>query len=105
MVPHLPAVAGEEAPAVVMVEGGLVMDGGEDCVVAVVGLAGIGAKEQAPVTGQTTPCGPPFVALELREPLTVTSRLTIAEESAWRQRVQRKKTVIRSMLWKASELT
>lgn len=84
------------------------MDGGEDCVVAVVavvGLAGIGAKEQAPVTGQTTPCGPPFVALELKEPMTVTSRLTIAEEPTWRQRVQRKKIVIRSMLWRSSELT
>ena len=101
MVPHLPAVAVEEAPAVVMVEGWVVMDGGEDCVVAV----GIGAKEQAPVTGQTTPCGPPFVALELKEPLEVTSRLTIAEESAWRQRAQRKKIVIRSMLWRSSELT
>ena len=85
VVPHLPAVAVEEAPAVVM--------------------AGIAAKEQAPVTGQTTPCGPPFVAFELKEALTVTSRLTIAEEWAWRQRVQRKKIVMRSMLWRSSELT
>lgn len=80
------------------------MDGGEDCVVAVVGLAGIGAKEQAPVTGQTTPCGPLFVVFELKEPVTVTSRLNIAEEPTWRQRVQRKKIVIRSMLWRGSEL-
>ena len=81
------------------------MDGGEDCVVAVVGLGGIGAKEQAPVPGQTKPYAPPFVALELKEPMTVTSRLTIIEEPTWRQRVQRKKIVIRSMLWRSSELT
>ena len=55
--------------------------GCEDCTAAVVGLAGPGPREQGSVPAQMRTSAGPVVALELKEPPVVTSRLSIAEDS------------------------
>ena len=73
--------------------------GCEDCAVAAVGLAGAGPREQGSVPAQMTTSAAPVVALELKEPPVVTSRLSIAEDSTSKNKVQKMIVVMRSMVY------
>ena len=78
--PHLSVVAAVEAGGVVRVGAEVVLGGCVFCTVAAAEVAGRSASEQTPELSQTMPTPPTFVAVALKEPLAVSSRLMIAEE-------------------------